>query len=74
MDVPFLEGVLPMSILQPVPESDAAGLTAQIYAEDIQELGYVPDYTKTMALNPEALHAFQGPGRSHSRATGQAAL
>lgn len=59
MDVPFLEGVLPMSILQPVPESDAVGLTAQIYAEDIQELGYVPDYTKTMALNPEALHAFK---------------
>jgi uncharacterized peroxidase-related enzyme len=59
MDVPLLEGVLPMSILQPVPESDAVGLTAQIYAEDIQELGYVPDYTKTMALNTEALHAFK---------------
>ena len=32
---------------------------ADLYAHDVEDLGYVPSYTRVMAVNPEALRAFQ---------------
>ena len=48
-----------MSIVRTVPESEATGLAAELYAEDVEELGYVPSHTRVMALNPEAVRAFE---------------
>jgi uncharacterized peroxidase-related enzyme len=48
-----------MSILQTVPEDEATGLVAELYQEDIEDLGYVPSHTRAMAMNPEAVRAFE---------------
>lgn len=48
-----------MSILKTVPEEQATGLVAELYDDDVQDLGYVPSHTKAMALNPEAVKAFE---------------
>lgn len=48
-----------MSIIETVAEDEATGLTAEIYAEDRETLGYVPPHTQVMAVNPEAYRAFQ---------------
>lgn len=48
-----------MSILKTVPESEATGLVAELYDDDLRDLGYVPSHTKAMALNPEAVKAFE---------------
>jgi uncharacterized peroxidase-related enzyme len=48
-----------MSILQTPSEAEAVGATAAAYAADRATLGYVPSHTKVMALNPEALDAWQ---------------
>lgn len=48
-----------MSIVETVPETQARGLGAQIYADDFQALGYIPSHTKVLGLNPEALAAWR---------------
>lgn len=48
-----------MSIVKTVPEADATGLVAELYAEDIEDLGYVPSHSRVMALNPEAVRGFE---------------
>jgi uncharacterized peroxidase-related enzyme len=48
-----------MSILTTVPEDDASGLIKELYDADVRSLGHVAGYTKAMALNPEALKAFE---------------
>ncbi|MDZ4045206.1 MAG: hypothetical protein U1E32_05435, partial [Rhodoglobus sp.] len=48
-----------MSIIRTVPESEATGLVADLYAEDLADLGYVPSHSQVMAINPEAVRAFQ---------------
>ena len=37
-----------MTVLRTTPESEASGLTAKIYDDDVQSLGYVTTHTKTM--------------------------
>ncbi|WP_243062944.1 carboxymuconolactone decarboxylase family protein [Humibacter sp. RRB41] len=49
-----------MSIVKTVREEDATGEVAKIYGEDIEEIGYVPSHTRVMALNPQAVRAFEG--------------
>ena len=49
-----------MSILNTVSEADATGEIAAIYAEDIEDIGYVPSHTRVMAMNPEAVRAWEG--------------
>lgn len=56
-----------MSILRTESESEASGLVAEIYDEDIQDLGYVPSHTRVMALNPEAMRAFENLVRAIAR-------
>ncbi|WP_395638283.1 peroxidase-related enzyme [Pseudolysinimonas sp.] len=48
-----------MTILRTPDESEVAGLAAELYAEDREHLGYVPSHTRAMALNPEAVRAFE---------------
>jgi uncharacterized peroxidase-related enzyme len=49
-----------MSILQTIPENEATGLVAELYADDVRDQGYVASHTKALALNPEAVIAWQG--------------
>lgn len=46
-------------ILQTIPEDEAVGEVAAIYAEDREHYGYVPPHTRAMAINPEAQRAFE---------------
>ncbi|GGF31638.1 carboxymuconolactone decarboxylase family protein [Subtercola lobariae] len=48
-----------MSIVHTVDEADATGDVAKLYAEDLDDIGYVPSHTKVMALNPEAVRAWE---------------
>ena len=47
-----------MIIATPAPDT-AEGLTAEIYAEDIEADGFVFAHTRAMAVNPEAYAAFE---------------
>lgn len=42
-----------MSILVTIPESEATGVVADLYAADLRDRGYVLSHTKAMALNTE---------------------
>ena len=53
-----------MTILQTAEPGEVTGLAAELYAEDLQALGYVPPHTRAMALNPEAVRAFESLVRS----------
>jgi uncharacterized peroxidase-related enzyme len=53
-----------MTILQTASESEVSGLAAELYAEDLESHGYVPSHTRAMALNPEAVRAFEALVRS----------
>jgi uncharacterized peroxidase-related enzyme len=48
-----------MTILTTPDESEVTGLAAELYAEDLASIGYVPSHTRVMALNPEAVRAFE---------------
>lgn len=48
-----------MTILRTADESEVSGMAAELYGEDIAAFGYVPSHTRAMALNPEALRAFE---------------
>ena len=49
-----------MSILQTIPENEATGLVAELYADDVRDQGFVASHTKALALNPEAIVAWEG--------------
>ncbi|MGK9146542.1 carboxymuconolactone decarboxylase family protein [Plantibacter flavus] len=48
-----------MTILHTVPEAEATGAVAELYADDIADQGYVSAHTKVMALNMEAYAAWE---------------
>ncbi|MFC7404518.1 carboxymuconolactone decarboxylase family protein [Georgenia alba] len=48
-----------MTIIRTADPEDASDEVAAIYAEDLENLGYVPIHTRVMAVNPEALRAFE---------------
>jgi uncharacterized peroxidase-related enzyme len=48
-----------MTILRTPDESEVTGPAAELYAKDLAAIGYVPSHTRAMALNPEAVHAFE---------------
>lgn len=48
-----------MSIIRTQTEAEATGLVAELYDDDIRDLGYVPSHTRVMAVNPEAVKAFE---------------
>lgn len=48
-----------MTILNTADEESVTGTAAELYAEDLAAIGYVPSHTRVMALNPEAVRAFE---------------
>jgi uncharacterized peroxidase-related enzyme len=48
-----------MSIIETPSPAEVTGLAAEIYAEDVADLGHVPDHTRVMAVNPEAYRAWE---------------
>jgi uncharacterized peroxidase-related enzyme len=48
-----------MTILTTAADDEVTGLAAELYAEDLEDFGYVPPHTRAMALNPEAVRAFE---------------
>ena len=53
-----------MSIVKTISESDATGEVAVIYAEDLETMGYIPSYSRLMAMNPEAVRAWEALART----------
>lgn len=53
-----------MTILRTIPESEAEGRVAEWYAADRASLGHVATHTSAMALNPDAVDAFEDLLRS----------
>ena len=49
-----------MTILEPVAEDAATGVAAELFAHDRANFGYVPIHSRVMAINPEAVRAFEG--------------
>ena len=49
----------PMTIIRTVPEDEAGGEVAALYAEERESLGYVPSHSRVMAMNPAANRAFE---------------
>lgn len=48
-----------MSIITTIPEDEATGDVAALYAEDREHYGYVPSHTRMMAMNPAAQRGFE---------------
>lgn len=48
-----------MAFLRTVPPEDAEGELREVYQEDIDRIGYVPNYTQALSLRPEAIRAWQ---------------
>ncbi|NQX29390.1 carboxymuconolactone decarboxylase family protein [Microbacteriaceae bacterium VKM Ac-2854] len=48
-----------MSIIETVPEAEATGAVAEIYAGDVHDQGFVAAHTKALALNPEVYLAWE---------------
>jgi uncharacterized peroxidase-related enzyme len=59
-----------MAYIRTVPPEDATGTIKEIYEEQIQKLGYIPNYHKVFSLRPEVSLAWrnlQGTIRSNMR-------
>ena len=48
-----------MSIIRTADPDEVTGLAAQLYEEDLEDLGYVPAHTRVMATNPDAVRAYE---------------
>jgi alkylhydroperoxidase/carboxymuconolactone decarboxylase family protein YurZ len=48
-----------MTFLQTDPPEQAQGLLEELYQADGKGLGYVPNYTRVMSANPEAIQAWR---------------
>jgi uncharacterized peroxidase-related enzyme len=48
-----------MSIIATPEPSDVTGPAAEFYEDDLRHLGYVPEHTRVMAVNPEAYSAWE---------------
>lgn len=48
-----------MAFVKTVQENEAAGLLKELYDADLKNLGYIPNYSKTLSLRPEVLAAWQ---------------
>jgi uncharacterized peroxidase-related enzyme len=48
-----------MSIIRTIPEDEATGDVAALYAEDREHYGYVPSHSRMMAMNAAAQRGFE---------------
>ncbi|MCS0498971.1 carboxymuconolactone decarboxylase family protein [Protaetiibacter mangrovi] len=56
-----------MTIIRTPEPDEVAGDAAELYAEDLQAIGYVPSHTRVMATNPAAVRAFENLIRASIR-------
>ena len=59
-----------MSFIRTMPPEEATGILKEIYEEQIQKLGYIPNYHRIFSLRPEVSLAWrnlQGTIRSKMR-------
>ena len=49
----------PITIIRTVPEDEADGEVAALYAEERESLGYIPTHPRVMAMNPASNRAFE---------------
>ena len=42
-----------MTFIETVPEDQATGATAELYASDDETFGYLPNFTRAFSLRPE---------------------
>ena len=57
--VAHVEEAVTMTIIKTPADTDATGTVAEIYADDIRDLGFVAGHTKVMSVNPEAYLAWR---------------
>ncbi len=48
-----------MTFIETVPEDDATGATAEIYAADREASGFLPNFTEAFSLRPEVYRAWK---------------
>ncbi len=48
-----------MAFIETVPEDDATGATAELYAADQEALGFLPNFTRVFSLRPEVYLAWK---------------
>jgi uncharacterized peroxidase-related enzyme len=48
-----------MTIIRTAEPADVEGEAAELYADDLASMGYVPSHTRVMANNPAAVRAFE---------------
>ena len=48
-----------MSIIATPEPADVTGLATEFYDDDLKHMGYVPEHTRVMAVNPEAYAAWE---------------
>jgi uncharacterized peroxidase-related enzyme len=49
-----------MTFIETVPQDQAAGATAELYASDEETFGYLPNFTRAFSLRPEVYAAWRG--------------
>jgi len=49
-----------MTFIETVPEDQATGATAELYASDEETFGYLPNFTRAFSLRPEVYAAWRG--------------
>jgi hypothetical protein len=48
-----------MPYIRTVPPEEATGILKEIYAEQLQKIGYIPNYHKLFSLRPEVSLAWR---------------
>lgn len=48
-----------MTIIRTPDPDEVTGPAAELYADDLRTIGYVPSHTRVMANNPDAVRAFE---------------
>lgn len=49
-----------MTFIETVPEDDATGATAELYAGDEEAFGFLPNFTRAFSLRPKVYAAWRG--------------
>lgn len=53
-----------MAFVRTIPVEEATGTVKEIYDQDLQQHGYVANYTKALSLHPEIMVAWRNLSRA----------
>ena len=48
-----------MAFIETIPPEEAVGLLRELYEQDLQKHGFVPNYSRAWSLRPEVLAAWR---------------